>query len=103
LTKPSSWKSRRALRYTSALSLVIMDIDHFKSFNDTHGHQKGDEVLAVTAGILQENIRVNDIACRYGREEFIVILPGTNAAKGPRSWRKKYASLWRKRAKGGQG
>jgi diguanylate cyclase (GGDEF)-like protein len=67
----------RALRYNSALSLVIMDIDHFKSFNDTHGHQKGDEVLAVTAGILQENIRVNDIACRYGGEEFIVILPGT--------------------------
>jgi diguanylate cyclase (GGDEF)-like protein len=69
----------RALRYTNALSLVIMDIDHFKSFNDTHGHQKGDEVLAVTAGILQENIRINDIACRYGGEEFIVILPGTNA------------------------
>jgi two-component system cell cycle response regulator len=79
LTRTSSLEIERALRYTNALSLVIMDIDHFKSFNDTHGHQKGDEVLAVTAGILQENIRINDIACRYGGEEFIVILPGTNA------------------------
>jgi len=68
----------RALRYQLELSLVIMDIDHFKDFNDTHGHQKGDEVLKEVAKWVTENTRVNDFAARYGGEEFVIILPGTS-------------------------
>ena len=53
----------------------MIDIDHFKDFNDTHGHQKGDEILKETARIISDNIRLNDIAARYGGEEIAVILP----------------------------
>ena len=65
----------RARRYKQDLCLVMIDIDNFKDFNDTHGHQKGDEVLKETARIISDNIRLNDIAARYGGEEIAVILP----------------------------
>lgn len=58
-------------------SLLIMDIDHFKSFNDTHGHQIGDQVLRLVARTLTDGIKGRDIACRYGGEEFTVLLPET--------------------------
>jgi diguanylate cyclase (GGDEF)-like protein len=67
----------RAVRYGRPLSLVMIDIDHFKKFNDTYGHQKGDEVLAVVSGILQTTSRNTDILCRYGGEEIALILPET--------------------------
>ena len=67
-----------ALRYDRNLALIMCDIDHFKSINDTHGHAFGDRVLEVFARILQEG-RSSDIACRYGGEEFAVILPETNS------------------------
>lgn len=65
------------------LSLVILDIDHFKKFNDTHGHNAGNIVLAEVAGKIQEHARQEDVACRYGGEEFAVILPNCdlNGAK----------------------
>ena len=68
----------RARRYAQNLSLIIIDIDHFKSVNDTYGHQTGDDVLATTAHIITEHIRKIDIAGRYGGEEFVVICPNTD-------------------------
>ena len=59
------------------LSLIICDIDHFKKFNDTYGHRIGDEVLKVTARVIKDNVKGQDIPARYGGEEFCVILPQT--------------------------
>jgi diguanylate cyclase (GGDEF)-like protein len=53
----------------------MIDIDHFKKFNDTHGHDAGDKVLSEFGAFLKHSIRADDIACRYGGEEFTVILP----------------------------
>jgi diguanylate cyclase len=63
-------------------SLLLMDIDHFKKFNDTHGHQAGDEVLRTVGKVLAGVPREMDVPCRYGGEEFAVILPATNAREG---------------------
>lgn len=60
------------------LSLVMTDIDHFKKFNDTYGHQIGDEVLKVFAQMMQKNTKGKDIVARYGGEEFALILPDTD-------------------------
>jgi diguanylate cyclase len=61
-----------------ALCLLIADIDHFKKFNDTHGHLLGDQVLRLVASVLTQNTRRQDLVARYGGEEFAVILPDTN-------------------------
>ena len=61
------------------LSLVLIDIDHFKRVNDNWGHQTGDQVLQLVAATLTASIRAGDFVARYGGEEFGVILPGTNA------------------------
>jgi diguanylate cyclase (GGDEF)-like protein len=69
---------RRAYREKSWVSLLILDIDHFKNFNDNHGHQAGDEVLRVVAAAVQEIVkRPADAVSRYGGEEFTVLLPNT--------------------------
>jgi diguanylate cyclase len=70
------------LRKKTHFSLLLMDIDHFKKFNDTHGHQAGDEVLRSVGKVLASVPREMDVACRYGGEEFAVILPATNAQEG---------------------
>jgi diguanylate cyclase (GGDEF)-like protein len=67
----------RVNRYSHLLSLIMIDIDHFKKFNDTHGHQQGDTVLRAVADVLNDSIRKPDIAARYGGEEFMIILPET--------------------------
>jgi diguanylate cyclase (GGDEF)-like protein len=69
----------RANRYGSSVTLLMLDLDHFKNFNDTYGHQAGDTVLRSVAKIIQENIRSIDIASRYGGEELAIILPETDA------------------------
>jgi two-component system cell cycle response regulator len=69
----------RVRRYGGRLGLLMLDIDHFKALNDAHGHQAGDEVLKQIAQIIQESLRQElDVACRYGGEEFVVILPNTD-------------------------
>ena len=67
-----------ARRYREELSLIMLDIDHFKKVNDQYGHLTGDEVLAEVATLIRQNIRVVDAAGRYGGEEFIIILPKTD-------------------------
>lgn len=72
----------RADRYEDHISLLILDVDHFKHFNDTYGHPEGDRVLKTVARLIEKSIREIDIAARYGGEEFVVICPeksGTGA------------------------
>ncbi|MBI4967952.1 MAG: diguanylate cyclase [Rhodospirillales bacterium] len=66
-----------ALRYDHPLSVFLFDVDHFKKFNDTHGHDQGDRVLQHVATAFRQTVRPMDVACRYGGEEFIAILPNT--------------------------
>ncbi len=72
----------RTARYGGPLSLIMMDIDNFKLHNDTYGHAEGDKVLARLGEIVKESVRDNDVACRYGGEEFVVILPATAGQGG---------------------
>lgn len=67
-------EAQRALRYNRVFALEMIDIDHFKKLNDTYGHACGDEVLKQVATIMRENTRDTDIVCRYGGEEFCVVL-----------------------------
>ena len=69
----------RAKRYQKQVALVIIDMDHFKKVNDTYGHVVGNEVLEVFAKTLRSNLREIDVAGRYGGDEFLLILPETNA------------------------
>jgi diguanylate cyclase (GGDEF)-like protein len=69
---------RRCARAKTPLGIMMMDIDHFKSFNDTHGHAAGDVLLAELGSLLRSRIRADDIACRYGGEEFTLILPDSS-------------------------
>ena len=70
----------RARRTGSKLALGMLDIDHFKRFNDTQGHEVGDLVLREIGLVLRDHLRKSDIACRYGGEELLVIMPDSNAA-----------------------
>ena len=69
---------RRYLRYGTTMSLILIDLDHFKEINDTKGHQVGDDVLTGLSRILRDSTRVTDRVCRWGGEEFLIILPETN-------------------------
>lgn len=68
----------RAVRYDRPLSVIFLDVDHFKQYNDQFGHQRGDMVLKQVSQILKDEIRKTDIAARYGGEEFVLILPETS-------------------------
>ncbi len=70
----------RAIRNRRPLSLVLLDVDHFKRLNDTFGHQTGDETLQRVAGALQASARTVDLVARYGGEEFVLVLPDTDRA-----------------------
>ncbi len=69
---------QRADRYENHVSLIILDVDHFKKFNDTFGHPEGDRVLKTVARLIEKNVREIDIPARYGGEEFVVICPEKN-------------------------
>lgn len=68
----------RMLRHHTPCSIIMLDVDHFKTFNDTYGHDMGDYVLKEMGRYLKENSRGEDLACRYGGEEFIIILADTD-------------------------
>lgn len=68
-------ETRRSVRAEYGLGVLMLDLDHFKKFNDTYGHDAGDTVLRETAGLLAKSVRAEDIVCRFGGEEFVVILP----------------------------
>ena len=70
---------QRAERTGQPLTLMMIDVDHFKAVNDTYGHQAGDRVLQAVAELLRKRLRAQDVICRFGGEEFVVILPDTPA------------------------
>jgi diguanylate cyclase (GGDEF)-like protein len=65
----------RAKRYRRSLVFMVLDVDHFKRFNDTHGHDAGDLLLREVGQLLRSSVRQSDVACRYGGEEFVLIMP----------------------------
>jgi diguanylate cyclase (GGDEF)-like protein/PAS domain S-box-containing protein len=72
---------QEAVRYGQSLSMVLLDVDYFKKFNDAFGHPAGDEVLVTFARILRESVRECDLVARYGGEEFAIILPNTASSE----------------------
>jgi adenylate cyclase len=70
------WRSQK---YNQELSLILCDVDFFKLYNDTYGHQGGDECLRKVASAIKASVRANDLPARYGGEEFVIILPNTDA------------------------
>ncbi len=72
---------QRARRYNKTLSLIMIDVDNFKTINDSHGHQAGDYVLRDLAGCLKSSVRGADIVSRYGGDEFAILLPETDTRK----------------------
>jgi two-component system cell cycle response regulator len=75
---------KRARRYGNHLTLLMLDIDHFKSVNDRHGHLAGDQVLKEFGAIMARSARETDLIARYGGEEFAILLPQTTAVQGQR-------------------
>ncbi len=78
-------EAARCLRYNHPFSLLMIDIDEFKKFNDSHGHLAGDDVLRGVAATLKESLRAGDYAARYGGEEFLILLPETGLDDAARS------------------
>jgi diguanylate cyclase (GGDEF)-like protein len=96
LTETLQRELSRCAREERPLSVVMLDVDHFKALNDASGHEAGDRVLQALSEILSEQIRHEDVACRYGGEEFVMVLPGATAASAmarAESWREAVLSL----------
>lgn len=76
-----SKEMNRAKRYSHPLSVILLDIDEFKLFNDKHGHKKGDQILSEISAVLQKNLRESDTLARWGGEEFIILLPNITVSQ----------------------
>ena len=87
----------RALRFEQDLSVIMIDLDHFKQINDTQGHQVGDQVLRVVGDTLRQMMRKTDIAARIGGEEFVLLLPQINADKALEAAQRMRIELQRKK------
>ena len=74
----------RSERSNKPLSVLMIDIDHFKRYNDTHGHEAGDHVLRQVGAVFRQSVRRSDIASRYGGEEFVIVLPDADSADAER-------------------
>ena len=86
----------RCARDGSSLALIMIDIDHFKTVNDSFGHQGGDEVLKALAQLLIDSVRASDVACRFGGEEFLLLLPNmaeAGALERAEQWRAAFADM----------
>jgi diguanylate cyclase (GGDEF)-like protein len=86
----------RARRKREPVSVIMLDVDHFKRFNDQYGHDAGDVVIQAVGRHLRDGVRAEDVVCRYGGEEFVLILPGsntTNAAQRAESLRQGVSQL----------
>ncbi|PXF31609.1 hypothetical protein WH50_08855 [Pokkaliibacter plantistimulans] len=83
----------RSIRTRTPVSLLLVDVDHFKSFNDVFGHSEGDIALQEVAGLLKNNARSYDLVARYGGEEFAVIMPGTSTVDAERIAERLRASI----------
>jgi diguanylate cyclase (GGDEF)-like protein len=77
-------ETERARRYGRPLSVLLIDIDHFKNYNDTHGHELGNVVLQTASKALLEVLRTGDVLARYGGEEFVALLPETDQTQAKR-------------------
>lgn len=84
---------RRTARDESQLSLLLLDLDHFKSLNDQHGHPMGDECLTAVASAISDAVRASDVVCRWGGDEIAIILPGTDHAGAVRAAEKVRAAV----------
>ena len=73
-------EERRATREGMPIGIIVLDLDHFKRANDTHGHDTGDHILCQVGAVLRNSVRESDIPCRYGGEEFVLALPGASLA-----------------------
>jgi diguanylate cyclase (GGDEF)-like protein/PAS domain S-box-containing protein len=85
------WK--RAVRDESQLSLLLLDLDHFKLLNDQYGHPLGDECLTTVASAISDTVRASDVVCRWGGDEIAIILPGTDHAGAARTAEKARAAV----------